>query len=106
MSSESEEFRQDLLGLVDTFVTDTSEVKTMMVRLTDQIESMEEDLRYMNKVVRDGNGRPPLITRMELLEQRLSQIETIMGKVADRWWQVIVAATPGLLALVLGTGML
>jgi ppGpp synthetase/RelA/SpoT-type nucleotidyltranferase len=105
MSSESEEFRRDLLGLVDTFVSDTAEVKTMMVRLTDQIESMEDDLRYMNKVVRDGNGRPPLITRMELLEQRLSQIETLITKVADRWWQIIVAATPGLLALILGTGM-
>ena len=69
MSSESEEFRQDLLSLVDTFVTDTAEVKGMMVRLTDQIKSMEEDLGYMNKVVRDGNGRPPMITRMELLEQ-------------------------------------
>jgi hypothetical protein len=105
MSSESEEFRQDLLSLVDTFVSDTAEVKGMMVRLTDQIESMEEDLGYMNKVVRDGNGRPPMITRMELLEQRLAQIENMMSKVADRWWQVIAAATPGLLALVLGTGM-
>ena len=91
MSSESEEFRRDLLGLVDTFVADTAEVKGMMVRLSDQIESMEEDLGYMNKVVRDGNGRPPLITRMELLEQRLAQIE----KAADRWWQVWVAAVPG-----------
>lgn len=106
MSSESEEFRRDLLGLVDTFVSDTAEVKGMMVRLTDQIESMEEDLGYMNKVVRDGNGRPPMITRMELLEQRLAQIETLMGKVADRWWQVIVAATPGLLALLLGTNLM
>jgi hypothetical protein len=42
---------------------------------------------------------------MELLEQRLSQIETLITKVADRWWQIIVAATPGLLALILGTGM-
>ena len=50
-------------------MADTAEVKGMMVRLTDQIESMEEDLGYMNKVVRDGNGRPPMITRMELLEQ-------------------------------------
>jgi hypothetical protein len=105
VSSESDEFRRDLLSLVDTFVADTAEVKGMMIRLSDQIESMEEDLGYMNKVVRDGNGRPPLITRMELLEQRIAQIETLMAKVADRWWQVIVAATPGLLALVLGTGM-
>ena len=75
MSSESEEFRRDLLGLVDTFVSDTAEVKGMMVRLTDQIESMEEDLGYMNKVVRDGNGRPPLITRMEL-EQRLLKLKS------------------------------
>jgi len=98
MSSESEEFRRDLLNLVDTFVSDTAEVKGMMVRLTDQMESMEEDLGYMNKVVRDGNGRPPLITRMELLEQRLAQIE----KASDRWWQVWVAAVPGVVALISG----
>ena len=85
------------MGLVDTFVADTAEVKGMMVRLTDQIESMEEDLGYMNKVVRQQRTTS-MITRMELLEQRLAQIE----KAADRWWQVWVAAVRSVVALISG----
>jgi len=100
LSSEAEgnEFRQDLLRMVEGFVTETSEMKQMMGQVSERLETVDESLDYMNKVVRDGNGRPPLITRMELLDQRLTQQE----KVADRWWQVWVAAVPGVVALITG----
>ncbi len=81
--------------LINAFITDTGEMKEVLARLTEQMDTLEKDVGYMNKVVRDGNGRPPLMTRLEVLEEKINTLK----ETTNRWWQVWVAAVPGLLAL-------
>jgi hypothetical protein len=96
MDKDLEEFTEDLMLLINAFITDTTELKEVLVRVESQLESLEEDVSYINKVVRDGNGRQPLMTRIELIEQKLDDQE----KQREKWWKVWVAAVPGLLALI------
>ena len=95
MDKDLESFTQDLMLLINAFITDTGEMKEVLARLSEQMDSLETDVAYMNKVVRDGNGRPPLMTRLEVLEEKLNTLK----ETTNRWWQVWVAAVPGLLAL-------
>jgi len=96
MDKDLEEFTEDLMLLINAFITDTTEIKEVLGRVEQQLESLEEDVSYINRVVRDGNGRQPLMTRIELIEQKLSDQE----KQREKRWKVWVAAVPGLLALI------
>ena len=96
MDKDLEKFSEDLMLLINAFITDTGDIKEVLARVTEQLESLENDVAYMNKVVRDGNGRPPLMTRLEVLEEKINALKEI----TDKWWQVWLAAVPGLLALI------
>ena len=98
MDEDLRKFQQELMLLINAFITDTSEVKEVMGRVSSQLEDLETDMAYINKVVRDGNGRPPrqLWTRIEVIEEKLSALKDT----TDKWWQVWIAAVPGLLALI------
>ena len=95
MDKDLESFTKDLMLLINAFITDTGEMKEVLARLTEQMDTLEKDVGYMNKVVRDGNGRPPLMTRLEVLEEKINTLK----ETTNRWWQVWDAAVPGLLAL-------
>jgi hypothetical protein len=96
MDKDLQKFQEELMLLIDAFITDTSEVKEVMGRVSSQLEDLEEDMAYINKVVRDGNGRPPVMTRIEVIEEKLSALK----ETTDKWWQVWMAAVPGLVALI------
>ena len=96
MDEDLRKFQQELMLLINAFITDTSEVKEVMGRVSSQLEDLETDMDYINKVVRDGNGRPPVMTRIEVIEEKLSALKDT----TDKWWQVWIAAVPGLLALI------
>ena len=96
MDKDLQKFQEELMLLIDAFITDTSEVKEVMGRVSSQLEDLEEDMASINKVVRDGNGRPPVMTRIEVIEEKLSALK----ETTDKWWQVWMAAVPGLVALI------
>ena len=96
MDEDLQKFQEELMLLINAFITDTSEVKEVMGRVSSQLEDLEEDMAYINKVVRDGNGRPPVMTRIEVIEEKLSTLKAVQ----DKWWQVWMAAVPGLIALI------
>ena len=54
MDKDLESFTQDLMLLINAFITDTGEMKEVLARLSEQMDSLETDVAYMNKVVRDG----------------------------------------------------
>ena len=96
MDEDLQKFQEELMLLINAFITDTSVVKEVMGRVSSQLEDLEEDMAYINKVVRDGNGRPPVMTRIEVIETKLSSLK----ETTDKWWQVWMAAVPGLVALI------
>jgi hypothetical protein len=96
MDKDLQKFQEELMLLIDAFITDTSEVKEVMGRVSSQLEDLEEDMAYINKVVRDGNGRPPVMTRIEVIEEKLSTLKAVQ----DKWRKVWMAAVPGLIALI------
>ena len=93
MDKDLQKFQEELMLLINAFITDTSAVKEVMGRVSSQLE---DDMAYINKVVRDGNGRPPVMTRIEVIEEKLSSLK----ETTDKWWQVWMAAVPGLVALI------
>ena len=96
MDKDLQKFQEELMLLINAFITDTSAVKEVMGRVSSQLEDLEEDMAYINKVVRDGNGRPPVMTRIEVIEEKLSSLK----ETTDKWWQVWMAAVPGLVTLI------
>jgi hypothetical protein len=96
MDKDLEEFTHDLMLLINSFITETSDLKEVLNHCHHQLTNLDEDMAFINKVVRDGNGRPPIMSRLEIIEEKLAALK----EVQDKWWQVWLAAVPGLLALI------
>lgn len=67
-----------------------------MTHLEEQLEALHEEVRDLTRAVRDldhhirGNGRPGLITRVSVLEDRSGRVSVIAGAVAT-----VIAACVG-----------
>ena len=101
MDKDLEDFTHDLMLLINSFITETSDLKEVLHHCNHQLTNLDEDMAFINKVVREGNGRPPIMSRLEIIEEKLAAIK----EVQDRWWQVWLAAIPGLMSLVV-TGII
>jgi hypothetical protein len=104
-----EEFSEDLALILQTFIEETQDAKIVVARIESEIGRLKEDITGLNKTIRDGNGQPPLITRIAVLEERVAEIKTHIEameaeSVESRRmrWEFLLAAVPGLLALLTG----
>jgi len=104
-----EEFSEDLALILQTFIEETQDAKIVIARIETEIKRLKEDIGGLNKVIRDGNGQPPIITRIAVLEEKLNEIKTHIESIeaetteARRMrWEFLLAAIPGLLALLTG----
>ena len=104
-----EEFSEDLSVILQTFIEETQDAKVVIARIETEMNRLKEDIGGLNKIIRDGNGRPPLITRIAVLEERIGEIkahiesienETVVSKRLR--WEFLLASVPGLLALLTG----
>lgn len=43
--------------------------------LLSEVDNVKAGLEHLNKIVRDGNGQPPLVHRATLIEQKLDELE-------------------------------
>ena len=68
----------------------------MFVQVGTQVDHIREDTDYLTKIVRDGNGQPPLLTRQAIVEEKLARAE----KSSDKSREVIVAMITSAVALV------
>lgn len=116
MSSEAErlveEFSEDLSLILQTFIEETQDAKVVIARIETEIVRLKEDIIGLNKTIRDGNGQPPLITRIAVLEEKIAEIKGHINQMESESaeskrlrWEFLLAAVPGLLALLTG-GML
>jgi len=104
-----EEFSEDLAYILQTFIDETQDAKVVISRIETEIIRLKEDINGLNKLIRDGNGQPPLITRIAVLEEKIAEIKEKIesveseGKEERRMrWEFLLAAIPGILALLTG----
>lgn len=57
-----------------------------------KIEPMEQDIRDLTKAVIIGNGKESLITRVSLIENKVSHIDGILSKTKQFWFWLIPTA--------------
>lgn len=104
-----EEFSEDLAYILQTFIDETQDAKVVISRIETEIARLKEDIYSLNKTILQGNGQPPLITRIAVLEEKIAELkENIFqieneGKEERRMrWELLLAAIPGILALLTG----
>jgi hypothetical protein len=96
-----EQFSDDLFGLIETAIKSNEGYREASIRLEEQFKSMNEDVSYLAKSVRDGNGKPGLLTRVILVEEKLAEQDKEEQTKAQLRWDVILVAVPGILAFVM-----
>jgi hypothetical protein len=101
-----EEFSEDLAIILETFIGETQDAKVVIARIESEIGRLKDDISSLNKTLIHGNGQPPLITRIAVVEERVVEIksnidamdaESIEGRRIR--WDFLMAAIPGVLAL-------
>ena len=107
-----EEFSEDLALILETFIEETQDCKVVIARIETEIGRLKEDISSLNRTIRDGNGRPPLTTRIAVVEEKIAEVkekiesmETESAEEKRVRWEFLLAAIPGILALLTG-GML
>jgi len=104
-----EEFSEDLALILETFIEETQDAKVVIARIETEMGRLKEDITSLNKTLIHGNGQPPLITRIAVIEEKIAEvkgkIETMEAETAEEKklrWEFVLAAVPGILALLTG----
>ena len=107
-----EEFSEDLATILETFIEETQDAKVVIARIETEMSRLKDDITSLNRTIIHGNGQPPLITRIAVVEEKIAEvkakIESMEAESAEEKkmrWEFIIAAVPGILALLTG-GML
>ena len=107
-----EEFSEDLATILETFIEETQDAKVVIARIETEMGRLKDDITSLNKTMIHGNGQPPLITRIAVVEEKIAEIkakiEQMEMETAEERkmrWEFLIAAVPGILALLTG-GML
>ncbi len=91
----TKDFTEDLLQLIRSSITSNQHMNEAIIRLQEQGRVTEADVTSLLKIIRDGNGRPPLMSRLEALERAVAK-EEIDSKMR---WDLVIAMAPGMVAL-------
>ena len=91
----TKDFTEDLLQLIRSSITSNQHMNEAIIRLQEQGRVTEADVGSLLKIIRDGNGRPPLMSRLEALERAVAK-EEIDSKMR---WDLVIAMAPGMVAL-------
>ena len=104
-----EEFSEDLATILETFIEETQDAKVVIARIETEMGRLKDDITSLNKTIIHGNGQPPLITRIAVVEEKIAEvkakIESMEAESAEEKkmrWEFIIAAVPGILALLTG----
>jgi len=113
LSKEAEklvaEFSDDLAVILETFIGETQDAKVVIARIESEIGRLKDDIGSLNKTLIHGNGQPPLITRIAVVEERVVEIKSNIDAMSAESveskrirWDFLIAAIPGILALLVG----
>jgi len=96
----TQDFTEDLLQLIRSSITSNQHMNEAIIRLQEQGRVTEADVTSLLKIIRDGNGRPPLMSRIDALERAVAK-EEVDSKMR---WDLVIAMAPGLVALLATLG--
>ena len=99
---EIQEVALHLETLLEALVDTSRSTELHLDRLASEYMAHKEDLKRLTKVVIDGNGQPPILTRLALLEQQVSNTDEEIERFRARWWQIVMMFLPGFLGAALG----
>ncbi len=99
---EIQEVALHLETLLEALVDTSRSTELHLDRLASETMAHKEDLKRLTKVVIDGNGQPPILTRLALLEQQVSNTDEEIERFRARWWQIVMMFLPGFLGAALG----
>ena len=91
----TQDFTEDLLQLIRSSITSNQHMNEAIIRLQEQGRVTEADVTSLLKIIRDGNGRPPPMSRIDALERAVAK-EEVDSKMR---WDLVIAMAPGLVAL-------
>jgi len=104
-----EEFSEDLAYILQTFIDETQDAKVVISRIETEIARLKEDIYSLNKTILQGNGQPPLITRIAVLEEKIAELKENIFQIENEGkeartmrWELLLAALPGILAVLTG----
>ena len=89
-----EEFIVDFAEMMEGFFADSTDYRSTLEGLDHTVGDLQQDIISLLKVVRDGNGQPPMTTRLAVLEEKVGEVDRKLG----RYWSLLLAAVPGALA--------
>ena len=89
-----EEFIVDFAEMMEGFFADSTDYRSTLEGMEHTVGDLKEDITSLLKVVRDGNGQPPMTTRLAVLEEKVNEVDRKLG----RFWALLLAAVPGALA--------
>ena len=93
-----EEFAENLELLLQALVENTQSTDVNLERLKNESMNHKEDLSRLLKVVVDGNGQTPILTRLAVMENKIEDTQKDIDKYSSRLWQLFMATVPGILA--------
>ncbi len=96
------EVAQNLETLLQALVDTSRSTDIHLDRLASESMSHKADLKRLTKVVIDGNGQPPILTRLALLEQNVQNTDEEIERFRARWWQIVMMFLPGFIGAALG----
>jgi len=94
-----EEFAENLELLLQALVENTQSTDINLERLKNESMNHKEDLTRLLKVVVDGNGQPPILTRLAVMENQIEDTQQDIDKFSARFWQLFIATLPGIVAM-------
>ncbi|MAY90454.1 MAG: hypothetical protein CMN00_04640 [Rickettsiales bacterium] len=92
-----ENFVMEFADMMSGFLEDYESYSDSLARLETNVKALHKDISSVTKIVRDGNGQPPLMTRMAILEEKATADEDTKRK----YWELLLTALPGVLAIIL-----
>ena len=92
-----EDFVGEFASMMSGFLQDYESYSDSLARMEENVSSLHKDISSVTKIVRDGNGQAPLMTRMAILEERATTDDNTKRK----YWELLLTALPGLVAVFL-----
>lgn len=89
-------FIEDFGLLMGGFGEDIGELNQAIMRLKTEAENHHEIIKTLDRLVVDGNGQPPLLSRIAVLEAKTEQV----AQKQRQWWELLMVALPGIISLI------
>lgn len=79
--------------LIREIQDDVKEITVSVVRLTEKVETLEHAVNSLVKIVKDGNGEKPLVSRIATIETEMNSAKNSIEKIGTKLEKHVEKAT-------------